>query len=159
MAAGPRAEGEPSTPEPHCIDVGGGTVLSQWRVFVPSLHLDCGAVLRHVPCAYSTFGAVSSTRDNCIVVGAGAGAFDDGPASSSPGRRVTAQVCHALTGHSVVTDWWAGLVGSGRTLDTDRCVVRAGSTRPAAHGRIAGRTGTTSSASMSSRRRTDPRAR
>jgi homoserine O-acetyltransferase len=61
--------------------------------------LESGKRLRRVPVAYHTWGALNEARDNVIVVG------------------------HALTGSSDAADWWDGLIGPGRALDTDRFFV------------------------------------
>lgn len=66
---------------------------------IPEFTLESGAVLRDVPVAYHTWGALNEARDNVIVV------------------------CHALTGDSNVENWWGPLLGPGRLLDTDRYFV------------------------------------
>jgi len=72
-------------------------------------HLEAGGLLRHIEVAYETWGTLSPTADNAILV------------------------CHALTGDShaagrtgaghPVPGWWDGLIGPGRALDTDRHFV------------------------------------
>jgi homoserine O-acetyltransferase len=57
------------------------------------LPLESGAVLPRVTLAYHTWGELSATRDNAVLV------------------------CHALTGSSDVGDWWADLIGPGGALD------------------------------------------
>ena len=53
----------------HMKDAGLGLPTGvKTRVF-PSLELENGAVLRDVVCAYSTYGELSATRDNVVVVG------------------------------------------------------------------------------------------
>ncbi len=89
------------------------------------LALECGVVLPDVRLAYETWGTLSPTGDNAVLVE------------------------HALTGDSHVTGptgpghptegWWDSLVGPGRPIDTDRWFVVApnvvggcqGSTGPA----------------------------
>jgi homoserine O-acetyltransferase/O-succinyltransferase len=72
--------------------------------------LEGGGMLRNVEVAYETFGELSPSADNAVLV------------------------CHALTGDSHAAGelgpghptpgWWDGLIGPGRALDTDRwCVV------------------------------------
>ena len=85
--------------------------------------LECGAVLPRVTIAYHRYGQLNAARDNVV------------------------WVCHALTANSDPVDWWAGLVGPGDTIDTDRyCVICAnmlgscyGSTGPGALNSATGR--------------------
>jgi homoserine O-acetyltransferase len=69
------------------------------------LRLDCGVELSNFPVAYRTYGTLNQDRSNAILV------------------------CHALTGDQFVAEthpvtgkpgWWHLMVGSGKTLDTDR---------------------------------------
>ena len=64
-----------------------------------SLDLESGVALHDVPVAFSTWGTLSPGADNAVLV------------------------CHALTGSSVVTDWWPGVVGPGLALDTDKYYI------------------------------------
>lgn len=52
--------------------------------------LEGGGVLHGFQLHYSTFGKINEKQDNVI------------------------WVCHALTGNSLVTEWWDGLVGEGK---------------------------------------------
>ncbi len=58
--------------------------------------LESGAVLPDTRIAYRSWGRLSATADNVVVV------------------------CHALTGSPDVDLWWPGLLGQGRSLDPDR---------------------------------------
>ncbi len=60
-----------------------------------SFVLESGERLRGVEIAYRTWGALSPTRDNAVVV------------------------CHALTGSADVDRWWGRLLGGGRALDPE----------------------------------------
>ncbi len=97
------------------------------------LLLESGRTLGPVTLAYETFGRLSATRDNAILI------------------------CHALTGDSHVAGrydpadrkpgWWDDAVGPGKAIDTDRFFVIAsnvlggcqGSTGPAAINPYTGR--------------------
>lgn len=57
------------------------------------LELELGGILPQVQVAYRTWGELNSRGDNAVLV------------------------CHALTGHADVDDWWAPLLGPGKTLD------------------------------------------
>jgi homoserine O-acetyltransferase len=61
--------------------------------------LESGATFHRVPVAYQAWGTLNATGTNCVVV------------------------CHALTGNTNVADWWTGLLGPGRALDTDKYFV------------------------------------
>ena len=68
---------------------------------IGDLTLESGAALANVTVAYRTWGELDACRDNAVVV------------------------CHALTGDANVDEWWPGLIGPGRPLDTDRFFVVA----------------------------------
>jgi homoserine O-acetyltransferase len=63
------------------------------HVLLAPVTLESGAVLPRVTVAYQTWGELSATRDNAVLV------------------------CHALTGSADVSDWWAALVGPQGALD------------------------------------------
>ena len=71
----------------------------QQHVLPAPLPLESGAVLPRVTLAYHTWGELSATRDNAVLV------------------------CHALTGSSDVVDWWADLIAPGGALDPSRDFV------------------------------------
>jgi len=73
------------------------TALAQ---HVDHFELESGAVLRDVRQTYFLDGELNASRDNLIVI------------------------FHALTGSAdAAGDWWRGLIGPGRTLDTERYAV------------------------------------
>ncbi|KAJ2004034.1 homoserine O- acetyltransferase [Coemansia thaxteri] len=74
-------------------------VQDQRIMYIPTFELESGDVLRSVPVAYKTWGALNEQGNNCMVI------------------------CHALTGSSDVADWWGPLLGSGRAFDTSRFFV------------------------------------
>lgn len=63
------------------------------------LELESGAVLEQFTLAYHSFGELNDDRSNVV------------------------WICHALTANSDAEDWWSGLVGSGKLIDTDRYYV------------------------------------
>lgn len=71
-------------------------ISSDTRFFeTADFDLESGAVLPVVRVAYRTWGRLSSTRDNAVLV------------------------CHALTGSADLDRWWPEMLGSGRSLDPD----------------------------------------
>lgn len=78
---------------------------------IGDLHLERGGVLPDVTVAYETWGALSASGDNAVLVehaltGDSHVVGDAGPGHASPG-------------------WWPGLIGPGAPLDTDHLFVVA----------------------------------
>jgi len=77
------------------------------HTFDKELSLEMGGALQRPTVAYTTYGVLSPTKDNVIVV------------------------CHALTANSAVKEWWGDLFGSDRTFDPDKdyiiCINNLGS--------------------------------
>lgn len=67
--------------------------------FDKPLQLECGRVIPRYRIAFHTFGRLNEACDNVI------------------------WVAHALTANSDVYDWWPGMVGPGRLMDTDKYFV------------------------------------
>lgn len=74
-------------------------VHNQRIVEVPELELESGVTIRNFPIAYKTWGTLNEKGDNCIVI------------------------CHALTGSSDVSDWWAPLLGKDKAFDPSRFFI------------------------------------
>jgi len=83
--------------------------------------LESGEILPEARIAYRSWGRLSATADNVVVV------------------------CHALTGSPDVDLWWPGLLGPGHSIDPERdfiiccnvlgsCYGTTGPTSPAPHG-------------------------
>jgi homoserine O-acetyltransferase len=66
---------------------------------VGAIQCELGGVLENVCIAYETWGELSTSRDNAVLV------------------------CHAISGDSHAVGWWDRIVGPGRVLDTDRYFV------------------------------------
>lgn len=66
------------------------------RKLAAPVRLDSGRLFGPVTVAYRTWGELSESRDNAVLV------------------------CHALTGSADVDRWWSGLLGKGRALDPSR---------------------------------------
>lgn len=73
-------------------------VLSMYHSTFP-FHLEGGGVLPNLTIAYRTWGELSPHGDNAI------------------------WICHALTGDSAADQWWDGIVGPGKVIDTTRFFV------------------------------------
>jgi homoserine O-acetyltransferase len=79
----------------------------QYAAFDSPLELECGGRLPQLTVAYETYGQLNQRRDNAILI------------------------CHALSGDSHVAQhdehddpgWWDLVVGSGKSIDTDRYFV------------------------------------
>lgn len=69
---------------------------TQFYSLLEPFFLESGRSLRGVQVAYRTWGQLSSTGDNAVLV------------------------CHALTGWADMDDWWEPLLGAGKALDPDR---------------------------------------
>ena len=68
-------------------------------VAIGPLRLDCGAVIQSAVQRISVYGTPRPDGSN------------------------VALVCHALTGSSRVLEWWGGLAGPGKLLDTDALAI------------------------------------
>ena len=71
--------------------------MKRWTC--PQLTLESGQTLRNFPVCYQTYGRLNAAGDNVLVV------------------------CHALTGHADLHDWWGSLLGDGVAFDTSRYFV------------------------------------
>lgn len=81
-------------------------------IHLSELPLESGTMMKQVPVAYRTWGTLNEQGDNAIVV------------------------CHALTGNTEVDDWWGGLMGPGKALDTDRYFVIAANVLGSPYGSV-----------------------
>lgn len=73
--------------------------MSLQTLVLPTFTLQSGITLSEVPVVFKTYGALNASADNAILV------------------------CHALTGTAEATDWWSGLVGANKAIDTENYFV------------------------------------
>jgi homoserine O-acetyltransferase len=73
--------------------------LPSQRVVISSFTLESGVTLHEAPIAFTSYGRLSKTRDNVIVV------------------------CHGFSANLQVHKWWSDLLGPGKALDTSRYFV------------------------------------
>jgi homoserine O-acetyltransferase len=104
-----------------------GTVETQFFDLPDPLPLDCGRMLSPVRIAYETYGTLSPTRDNVILVchalsgDAHAAGYSAAPVAASTRDGFRAEERDA--GGSRGLGWWDGMIGPGKAFDTDRFFV------------------------------------
>src|SRR6266700_4586322 len=106
-----------------------GTVETQYLDLPEPVRLDCGRELHPVRVAYETYGALSSRRDNVILVchalsgDAHAAGFAKTPPQESTRDGFGATDRDGAAGKGL--GWWDGMIGPGKAFDTDRFYVVA----------------------------------
>ena len=104
-----------------------GIVETQYLDLAHPLALDCGRELRSVRVAYETYGTLSPSRDNVILVchalsgDAHAAGVSRTPADGSTRDGFGADERDAGAGRGL--GWWDGMIGPGKAFDTDRFFV------------------------------------
>ncbi|QIG43748.1 homoserine O-acetyltransferase [Nocardioides anomalus] len=104
-----------------------GVVETQYVDLPGPLALDCGRELSQVRVAYETYGELSPTRDNVILVcHALSGDAHAAGVSATPGAESTrdgfaAEERDGAAGRAL--GWWDGMIGPGKAFDTDRFFV------------------------------------
>jgi homoserine O-acetyltransferase len=104
-----------------------GTVDTQFLDLPQPLALDCGRTLHPIRIAYETYGTLSPSRDNVILVchalsgDAHAAGFTTTPAAESTRDGFRADERDAGSGRGL--GWWDGMIGPGKAFDTDRFFV------------------------------------
>ena len=104
-----------------------GTVDTQFLDLPKPLALDCGRELHPIRVAYETYGTLSPSRDNVILVchalsgDAHAAGFSRKPAAESTRDGFRAEERDA--GASRGLGWWDGMIGPGKAFDTDHFFV------------------------------------
>jgi homoserine O-acetyltransferase len=100
-----------------------GTVATQHHELSGPVVLDCGRTLAPVRIAYETYGRLSPTRDNVILVchalsgDAHAAGFSADPTGPSTRDGFGADDRDGSDGNSL--GWWDGMIGPGKAFDTD----------------------------------------
>lgn len=79
---------------------------------VPEFEFESGATIQQAPVSYQTWGKLNDRGDNAIIV------------------------CHALTGNTLVNEWWSGLLGPGKALDTAQYFVVAANVLSSPYGSV-----------------------
>src|SRR5579863_10230700 len=98
-----------------------GTVETRYLDLPAPVRLDCGRDLYPVRVAYETYGALSSRRDNVILVchalsgDAHAAGFSTAVAGTRDG--FGAEDRDGAAGKGL--GWWDGMIGPGKAFDTD----------------------------------------
>ncbi len=104
-----------------------GTVDTQYLDLPDPVRLDCGRELSPIRVAYETYGALSSRRDNVILVchalsgDAHAAGFAKTPAGDSTRDGFGAEDRDGAAGQGL--GWWDGMIGPGKAFDTNRFFV------------------------------------
>src|ERR1700733_14861584 len=104
-----------------------GTVETQYLDLPEPVRLDCGRELHPVRVAYETYGTLSPGRDNVILVchalsgDAHAAGFAKAPSAESTRDGFAADDRDGTAGKAL--GWWDGMIGPGKSFDTDRYFV------------------------------------
>jgi homoserine O-acetyltransferase len=104
-----------------------GTVETRFLDLPQPLTLDCGRELHSIRIAYETYGTLSPSRDNVILVchalsgDAHAAGFAAMPAAGSTRDGFRADERDGGSGPGL--GWWDGMIGPGKAFDTDRFFV------------------------------------
>ena len=102
-----------------------GTVRTQHADLREPLPLESGAILRHVRIAYETYGRLSASRDNVVLVchalsgDAHAAGWSDDPNAPDLVDGFGGEERDSRGG----LGWWDGMIGPGKAFDTDRYFV------------------------------------
>ncbi len=104
-----------------------GTVETRYLDLPEPVRLDCSRELSPVRVAYETYGRLSSTRDNVILVchalsgDAHAAGFSSAPSEVGTRDGFAAETRDGAAGKAL--GWWDGMIGPGKAFDTDHYFV------------------------------------
>ena len=114
--------------EPSTVAAGSvGSVETRFLDLPAPLPLDCGRELHPVRVAYETYGTLSPSRDNAILVchalsgDAHAAGFSAQPPESGTRDGFAAERRDGSAGRGL--GWWDGMIGPGKAFDTDHFFV------------------------------------
>jgi homoserine O-acetyltransferase len=104
-----------------------GSVETRYLDLPEPVQLDCGRELHPVRIAYETYGSLSPSRDNVILVchalsgDAHAAGVSRTPAAESARDGFAAEDRDGASGRAL--GWWYGMIGPGKAFDTNRFFV------------------------------------
>jgi homoserine O-acetyltransferase/O-succinyltransferase len=104
-----------------------GQVETRYLDLTEPVQLDCGRALHEVRVAYETYGTLSASRDNAILVchalsgDAHAAGFSPTPGAESTRDGFAAEERDGAVGKAL--GWWDGMIGPGKAFDTDEFFV------------------------------------
>jgi homoserine O-acetyltransferase len=104
-----------------------GVVETQYLDLPEPIALDCGRELHPVRVAYETYGTLSPSRDNVVLVchalsgDAHAAGYTNAPVSASTRDGFRADERDAGRGRGL--GWWDGMIGPGKAFDTTQFFV------------------------------------
>jgi homoserine O-acetyltransferase/O-succinyltransferase len=116
-----------SDPAPALAAGSVGTAETQYLELPKPVRLECGRDLHPVRVAYETYGELSPSRDNVILVchalsgDAHAAGFAKNPPAESTRDGFGATDRDGTAGKGL--GWWDGMIGPGKAFDTDRFFV------------------------------------
>ena len=101
-----------------------GTIRTQFHDLAGPLPLDSGQTLAPVRIAYETYGELSPTKDNVLLVcHALSGDAHAAGWSDDPNAPTTVDGVGAAERGKSGLGWWDGMIGPGKAFDTDRFFV------------------------------------
>jgi len=116
-----------STSPPKAAAGSAGVVETQFLQLRQPLALDCGRTLPHVRIAYETYGTLSPSRDNVVLVchalsgDAHAAGYAKSPPAESTRDGFGAEDRDGSKNRGL--GWWDGMIGPGKAFDTNRFFV------------------------------------
>ena len=85
--------------------------------------LENGQMLKNIKVAYETYGHLNKTRDNAVLVCHALTGDAHAAGHACIDKRIRACIPFYATKQESDAGWWDGLIGYGKTLDTDRYFV------------------------------------